>query len=301
MDVRRLDLLRELALRGSIAAVAQATHRTPSAVSQQLKVLEREAGTQLTEPAGRGIRLTSAGRRLAETATDVAIAIQKAEEVWDEFLETPSGEVSITTFPSAGEMLLPGVVTKLASTPNLKLNLTDQDPRYGDYAELTPDYDIVLADSPLTSTSWRERGVRVVTLMSEPLDVVVPAGHRLAAREFVRPADVIDETWIGAPVDYPFDRVLQAMQNETGKPANVAQRFDDNGVVEAFVAAGLGIAILPRYTTRSTHLVNIPLRSIRSQREISALVRREAFERLSVQLVMEALKSEAERISSQQK
>ena len=68
MDVRRLELLRELADRGSITAVAHATNRTASAVSQQLKILEREAGVPLTERSGRGVILTSAGRALARTA-----------------------------------------------------------------------------------------------------------------------------------------------------------------------------------------------------------------------------------------
>jgi DNA-binding transcriptional LysR family regulator len=69
MDVQRLELLRELAERHSVTAVARATHRTPSAVSQQLKVLEREAGLPLTERSGRGLVLTDAGRALARPAS----------------------------------------------------------------------------------------------------------------------------------------------------------------------------------------------------------------------------------------
>ena len=78
MDVRRLDLLRELAERGSVTAVAAATHRTPSAVSQQLKKLEREVGVPLTERSGRGLSLTSAGVALARSAGDVAVALARA-------------------------------------------------------------------------------------------------------------------------------------------------------------------------------------------------------------------------------
>ena len=98
MDVRRLELLRELSMRRSITAVAEATHRTPSAVSQQLKVLEREAGLPLTARSGRGIVLTDAGRALARTATDVATALEAAESLWEEFRSTPRGVVSIVTF-----------------------------------------------------------------------------------------------------------------------------------------------------------------------------------------------------------
>ena len=85
MDVRRLELLRELADRGTITAVAAATHRTASAVSQQLKLLEAEAGVPLTEKEGRGIRLTGAGRALAETARRIAVAIESAEALWSEY------------------------------------------------------------------------------------------------------------------------------------------------------------------------------------------------------------------------
>lgn len=293
MDIRRLDLLRELSQRGTIAAVAHATHRTPSAVSQQLKILEREAGLDLIEPAGRGIRLTQAGRRLAETAVDIQIAIERAQNVWQEFVDSPSGEVSITSIPSAAEMLLPGVIAQLSTIENLTIVCTDQDPRFGDYAELAPDYDIVLADTPLTTTSWRERGLKVVPLMSEPLDVVLHPEHPLAAKAALRPEDVVSQTWIGAPADYAFDRVLQEIQNTTGESANIAHRFDDNGVVEAFVGAGLGIAILPRYTTRTSSVVTRELKGIRSHREISAVARREVLERPSVQTVMAALKNEA--------
>src|SRR3982751_3363281 len=108
MDVRRLGLLRELADRGTVTAVARSLHLTPSAVSQQLKALEREAGVPLTERSGRGLRLTAPGRVLADTAKDLAVAIQQAESVWADFVEQPRGEVTMTVFPSVGQMLVPG-------------------------------------------------------------------------------------------------------------------------------------------------------------------------------------------------
>src|SRR6187402_3652590 len=119
MDVRRLELLRELADRGSITAVARATQRTASAVSQQLKILEREAGVPLTERAGRGIVLTSAGRALARTASDVATAIERAEALWEDFRSEPRGEVTICVFPTGGQMLLPGLLTAIDGMPGL--------------------------------------------------------------------------------------------------------------------------------------------------------------------------------------
>ncbi|MBC7631962.1 LysR family transcriptional regulator [Aeromicrobium sp.] len=301
MDVKRLDLLRELAERGTIGAVADVTGVTPSAVSQQLKVLEQEAGVPLTEPAGRGIALTAAGRALAQTATEIAVAIAKAEARWREFMEQPAGNVTLTTFATGGEMLLPGVLTRLRAEPHLRLICSDEDVTLADFASLTPDYDIVLADSPTASEMWHERGIQVVPLMSEPLDVALPEDHRLASKQSLSPKDVVGETWIGAPSDFPFDRVLSQVVAATGEPVRVAQRIADNGIVEALVAAGHGIAILPRFTTREhgNGLVTRPMVGIRAKREISALLRPDRFERPSVRLVVQALRDEAKAVADQ--
>lgn len=295
MELRRLELLRELAQRGTVGAVADATGITPSAVSQQLKVLEREIGTPLTEPAGRGIALTIAGRALVETATEIAIAVERAEARFHEFMKAPVGDVTLTTFPTGGQMLLPAVLSRLAEVPGLRLVCTDQDPLLPDFADLTPDFDIVIADSPTNAPSWRERGLTVVPLMSEPLDVAFPEGHRLAKKSKITPEDLIGETWIGAPIDFPYDRILKEIEAVTAALAVVTQRFMDNGIVESLVYAGHGIAILPRYTTRDRDngLITRPLAGVRTRRDISALMRPDRLERPSVRLVIEALKEEA--------
>lgn len=301
MDVHRLELLRELAERGSITAVARATNRTVSAVSQQLKVLEREAGIPLTERSGRGILLTGAGRMLAQTATEVAIALERADAVWEDFKQAPRGEVTLTTFPTGGQMLLPGLLAAVARIPGLVLVATDQDPLHPDFADLTPDFDIVLADSPGMLPAWRERGLTVVTLMEEPLDVALPEGHRLAEKASLSARDLLGETWIGTPLGSPYDRILRQLEAVTGVPATIGQRFLDNGIVEAIVAAGHGIAILPRFTTRDHEngLVTRPLSGVRAVRQISALLRPDRAERPSVRLVVEALRTEARGVLAQ--
>jgi DNA-binding transcriptional LysR family regulator len=301
MDVRRLELLRELAERGSITAVAVATNRTSSAVSQQMKVLEREAGIPLTERHGRGIVLTGAGRMLAQTATDVAVALQRAEALWEDFKQAPRGDVTLTIFPTGGQMLLPGLLTAVAAMPGLVLTCSDQDPLLPDFADLTPDFDIVVADAPTVLPSWRERGLAVVPLMTEPLDVALPEGHPLAEKKTLSPRDLVDETWVGVPHGFPYNRILRQIETANGVPARVGQRFLDNGIVEAIVAAGHGIAILPRYTTRDHEngLVTRPLSGVRAARQISALMRPDRAERPSVRLVVEALRAEATRFRTE--
>lgn len=300
MDVRRLELLRELADRGSVTAVATATHRTPSAVSQQLKLLEREAGVALTERQGRGIVLTGAGQALADTARSIAVAIESAEALWEEFKLAPTGTVSLSTFPTAGQMLLPGLLRAIDDEPGLEVVVTDHDLALPDFASLTPDYDVVIADSQGVPPHWRERGLRTEHLMSEPFDIALPVGHPLAAKSAIRPGDVAEEAWIGAPVGYPYDRVHDMLAAASGRGPRIVQRVMDNLIVEALVAAGVGIAILPRYTTRSRGdgLITRPIAGLRAERQISVLMRSDRAERPSVRRVVELLRREAELVSA---
>ena len=300
MDIRRLELLRELADRGSVTAVARATRRTASAVSQQLKILEREAGVPLTERSGRGIVLTSAGRALARTAADVATAIGRAEALWEDFRSQPQGEVTLTIFPTGGQMLLPGLLTTIDRMPGLTLRAYDLDAKVTDVADLTADFDVVVADAPGLLPSWAERRLTVVQLMREPLDVALPEGHPLGRKAVLTPADVADETWIGTTSGLPFDRILRGIEAANGTPARVTQRITDNGIVESLVAAGHGIGILPRFTTRDREngLITRPLKGVRASRLISALMRPDRAERPSVRVVVEALRDEAERFEA---
>lgn len=299
MDVRRLGILRELRDRGTVGAVADAMNLTPSAVSQQLKVLEHEAGHRLVQPAGRGVELTVAGLALADAAVDIAVAIERAEGRWREFMARPAGQVTLTTFATAGEMLLPGLLHRLTEFPDIDLRCSVEEGVAVDFALLVPDYDIVLADGPSGSAQWHDRGLEVVPLMSEPLDIAMPVGHRLAAKATVSPKDLMGERWIGAPRDFPYDRVLQQIVSVMGEPADIVQRIADNSITEALVAAGHGIAILPRFTTRQhgAELTTRPVVGMRVRRDISALLRPDRFERPAVRAIIKHLKSEARAVA----
>lgn len=296
MDIQRLELLRELSERHSITEVARALHRTPSAVSQQLKVLEREAGLPLTERSGRGLALTDAGRALARSATDVAIAIERATAVWDEFRNKATGEVSILTFPTAGQMLLPGTISDLSQLGDIVLNCVDQDPELNDFSELTADHDIVLAHTMSGQRSWGGRGLTVVPLMTEQLDIGLPSDHRLAGRSYLTAGDIIDEPWIGVPGGFPFERVLHDIEQLAGGRLNVIQRFSDLRIIEAFIIARLGIALVPRYSSgieQADKMVLKPLRGVDAERQIVALMRPDRAERLAVRTVVAVLRQRA--------
>lgn len=288
MELRHLELVRELADRGTLGAVAAAGHRSPSAVSQQLQTAERVFGVALVEPDGRRLRLTAAGRLLAGGAVDVATTLARLQHDLDALQQRPSGNVSIAALPSAAEFLIPATLTRLADH-GVSVTLHDEDVAEADFGTRTADYDVVIGHTLAGVPAGAER-LSVRTLAHERLDVAVPAGHRLAGRAEVRASDLVGECWIGVPAGYPFDTVRIAIENRSGSNLRVVQRIRDNRVVEALVAAGVGCALLPRFTTRPRDgLVTIPLTDVRSVRTIVALGRPDRWERAAVRLVLDTL------------
>lgn len=289
-------MIRELADRGSVTAVAAATHRTPSAVSQQLKTVQRQAGVPLVERAGRGLRLTDAGRALAASAGGVATALAAADAEWDAFLGRVSGVVRLATFFSAGELLVPGLVERLTAYPDLVLETFDEDVATADFALLAGDYDIVVAHRPDDLAPAPTPELLVTPLVREPLDVAVGLDHRLADRADVEPAELIGEAWISPPERYPIEQALRLVAARSGEPARIVRRTTHLPLIEGLVARGQGIALLPRYSTRrraADWIVLLPVKGIRAGRYIEALSRPDRAARRVVRVVLAALQAEA--------
>lgn len=289
IDPRHLALLSELASRGSITAVATATHRTPSAVSQQLRTATRDMGVALVERHGRGVQLTEAGRLMADAAVDVDIALERAQARIDALLHKPQGVVRISALPSAAEYLLAPTFAELAEE-NIDITLLDEDVAERSFADLSQDSDIVIGHSLTGATPIGAEGLNCRVICMEPLDIAMPDTHRLTAMPTIRAEEVSGETWIGVPEGYPFDTILQTIERMTGMPATVSQRVRDNRVVESLVVAGLGIALLPRFTTRARDgLALRPLVGIAAQRWVVAMTRPAIAERAVVKRVLDAL------------
>lgn len=297
MDVRHLSLLRELRDRGSVAAVARATYRTPSAVSQQLRTAERALGVALVQPAGRGLSLTDEGRLLADAALDVESALVRAQASLDDFHGEVAGEVAIAALPSAVEYLGPRLLTELRGLP-IQIRLVDVDVAEVDFAALADDYDLVIGHT-MRATPPSRRGLLIREAVREPLDVVVAVDHRWAERRTVRPAEVIHEPWIATPPGYPFRTLVERIERLTGRRAEVVQEVRDNRLVEALVAEGHGIALLPRFTTRpNAELRLLRLRDLDSARRVLVMARRDRAERAVVRRVMDELVAIGETLST---
>jgi DNA-binding transcriptional LysR family regulator len=323
MDVRQLQILRELGELGSVKAVAEELMVTPSAVSQQLALLTRSAGAQLTRKEGRTLVLTDAGRVLAEAGGAVVRAMADARAAIGAYHEDPAGTVSVCAFHSAAQALFGRLARRLADpapgplahngappasagtaagtgdTPAdarrlPRLRLADEDvPQHG-FPALTARYDIVLAHRLAHTESWPEDRLVTVPLVREPFDVALPAAHPLAGRSELTPEDVAGERWVSSRIGYSPADVLAAIGAVASVSPEVAHRINDYSTVAAVVAGGGVVGLLPRYTAAiglPAGVVLRPLTGIGTQRRIDLLIRPENARRRSVQLVSEALRS----------
>ncbi|NUO55312.1 MAG: LysR family transcriptional regulator [Hamadaea sp.] len=250
LDVRRLLLLRDLARLGTIAAVAEAHSYTASAVSQQLTALQREAGVPLIEPAGRTVRLTAAGRVLAEHAEKVLAALEAASAS----VAAVQGSLRIGAFPSAVRTLLPRALVTLADRhPGLDLAVHELDPAAMAVQLLDRRLDVALMQSydllPLTPAA----GLSTVDLLAETV--------HLAGAESL--ADCADRVWIaGSPGTLCHAVTLQAC-HLAGYAPRIRHHVDDFTAVLALVAAGRGVALVPALgvvPTPGVTLTPLPLR-----------------------------------------
>lgn len=177
LGVWRLQLLREVGRRGTIRAAASAMSITPSAVSQQLKILEAEAGVPLLEPHGRLVRLTEAGEMLARHADTITAAIVTAESELAATRAEVVGTLRVAAFPTAARAIVPGVIADLGRAhPRLRLALRDLETDESLAALRLDEVDLAIVDEYDEITRVREPGIDLLDLMEDPLYVAVPPG-----------------------------------------------------------------------------------------------------------------------------
>lgn len=246
LDVRRLRLLRELAHRGTIAAVAEALSYTPSAVSQQLSALEREAGTPLLARTARRVELTPAAHALVAHAEAVLERLERAEADLAAGRTGPAGPLRIGAFPSAARTVVPAALAHLAAAhPALEPRLRELDPaavagalRAGDVdVALVHDYDFV----PVPA----EPGVETVALFEEAMYLAAPHSSTPLPGEPHPLRRWRDAPWIVAPADTRCGTMTVRACEAAGFTPRVRHEIDDFPAVLALVAIGGGVALVP--------------------------------------------------------
>ncbi|WP_199441820.1 LysR family transcriptional regulator [Umezawaea beigongshangensis] len=293
LDVRRMQVLRAVVSSGSITAAATNLGCTPSAISQQLTVLERQAGLPLLERAGRGVRPTEAGTLLAEHAAVLADKLLEAEAALADLRAGRAGRLRVRYFATAGVALVPPAVARFRSAHpavRLDLKLTEPDDPMREVEAGRADVAIAIVHPGTELVP----GVRLVHLLDDAYVAVLPRGHRLARKRIVDLADLAEEPWVDTFYQPGpcRDVVVDACAGAGFTPCTVVEA-EDFPTARGFVAAGLGVTVVPGLSLDTIHqgVVVRRLRRPEPVRNIYAAVRADAMGNPAVVSLIEALTS----------
>jgi DNA-binding transcriptional LysR family regulator len=303
LDVRRLRLLRELHERGTVTAVAEALAYTPSAVSQQLATLEREAGVPLMEREGRRLRLTDAGRGLVEHASAVIARLELAEsELAAAAGEEVAGRVRVAAFQTAASnLVLPLLGTLRDRHPKLRLELLEMEAEDGLELLRRGHVDLVLAEEYDYAPRPRNPSLVLRALCRDPLVLVLPEAHPLAAAdpETVPLAALAGEVWATPRSGTAFDEsMVRACRALGGFEPDRRHRSNDLAVLEQLVAAGEAVALFPSLG-RPGRIPGVAVRRPAEaplERSVFLAVRRSSAGRAAIAALADALREQAHAI-----
>jgi DNA-binding transcriptional LysR family regulator len=287
LDVHRLRVFRSVVASGSIQAAANNLGYTPSAVSQHVTALQRETGLALISRAGRGLEPTAAGRALALEIDGVLSRLGEVESVVGDLRAGRTGSLSIAYFASVGSAWMPAVVsTMMAEFPSVRLDLALREDVPTDPAE-RPDLQIAVEQGAI-----RRPGLQARHLLDDPYVAVLPAGHPLAERHDIDLVDLATERW----VDNDFARgwcrrnLIEACHAAGFSPPFHVEAHDYPTAM-AFVAAGIGVTVLPTLGARQlpAGVVAVSVTSPTPVRSIYALVREGVADTPAVRTVLRVL------------
>jgi DNA-binding transcriptional LysR family regulator len=301
LDLHRLRLLKEFAARGSIARTAAVLGYTPSAVSQQLAALEREAGTALLDRSARRAELTDAGRRLAGHAERILAMVEEAETDLSAGAQEPAGRVVTTAFASAAVAFAPALARSLRTHPKLTLVLRQSRAGEGLRQVRSGEVDVAIVDDWTSRLAEDiETGGSILTcyhLLRDQLVLVVPRAHPAAD-----PAEPVDlralrhEPWLAAPAGEPSRQAVDRLLAAVGVAPPVLSEFEGMSTMVNLVARGIGIAILPRMAVaaaeRRVAVRDLP-HGLDLARDIYAVARTASVRRPSVAVIVTALRDAA--------
>lgn len=244
LDVRRLRLLRELSVRGTLANVAEALHQSPSSVSQQLTQLEREVGVPLLIKAGRGVRLTPQAEILVGHAEEILAGLERAEGEVAASLDSPSGSVRVAVFQSAALALLPAALSWLREEhPQLRVTVVQREPETALVETWARDFDLVVAEEYPHHAAPRHPGLDRVPLTTDRLWLAVADAAEHA--RIRRVEDAADVPWVMEPVGAASRHFAEQACRRAGFEPDVRFETADLQAHLRLVQSGHAVALLP--------------------------------------------------------
>lgn len=295
LDVRRLRVLSEVASRGSFSAAAEALTLTQSAVSQHVAALEREVGLALIVRGTRPVELTEAGYALTRHATGIFARLDGAEQELSEIAGRRHGRLRFGCFPTALATLMPPAFTEFRRDhPQVTLTVVDDHLQRLIPRLETGELDLALIYDSVSLPDIAARELERIPLLDDVFQAVLPTGHRLARRR--RPIDLSDlsgEPWIGGAPTSAWYRIASDACRRAGFTPRAGFASDDHVAVQALVAAGLGVSVIPGLAV--THpLPGVEVRTLKSGapvRHISAARPRDGYNGPPVTAMIDSLRA----------
>ncbi len=245
LDVRRLLVLHELSVRGTLAEVAKSMHLTPSAVSQQLSALEREAGVQLLRKVGRRVQLTADAEALVTYTRELLDTLERAEADLRTSRAEIAGTVRIAVFQSAALTLMPAALAEMRAThPRLRIEMTQHEPETALRETWARGFDLVVAEQYPGHAAPHHPGVDRRLLLSDAIRLAVPPG-RLGTLPVTGLADVAPLPWVMEPAGAASRHWAEQACRSAGFEPDVRYESADLQVHIALIESGNAVALMP--------------------------------------------------------
>lgn len=274
----RLRTLRTFAECGTVAATAELTGYSPSAISAQLRELQRALGMTLLTKDGRGLRLTATGRHIVQQSNSLVAEWERIKaDALTEGNQT-QGTFGLGGFSTAASNLLVPLAAKLRRThPNVQVHLSEANPARCFELLVAERLDLAVVISMQSDTHEDDTRFEQITLLDDPLDVMMPATHRFAGRESISLAELAGEEWFTDAPGSPYHALFTAAFTAAGYTPRLAHEAVEWETGMAMVGAGIGIGLIPRLVSldRNEHVVRVRIAGAgRPMRRIVAAVRR---------------------------
>lgn len=313
LDIRRLRLLSELKVRGTLAGVAEALAYSPSAVSQQLALLEKEAGVELLQKVGRRVQLTPQAEILVQHTAILLERLEIAEADMTASLTTVSGTVRVAVFQSAAHAVIPQALTVLAAEyPDLRVEITEREPELGLFEVSARDFDLVIAEQYPGHTRAHWADLDRVNLAADTLRLAVPPapaddahppiavpGNRIAAAGITGLQDAASWPWVMEPEGTASRQWATQLCRSAGFEPDV--RFETADLIAhiRLIQSGNAVGILPDLVwsgaTPTVRLLDLPGAP---ERTVFTAARRSSASRPGVLAVRDALARAVDRLGA---
>jgi DNA-binding transcriptional LysR family regulator len=247
IDPRRLRVLREVSLRGTVTGAASGLRLTPSAVSQQIAALSRDLGVPLLEKTGRGVRLTGQAQLILTHATVVQAQFERARADLAAFSDGRIGRVSVASFSTGISGLIAPAMRKLRTTrPGITVTAVEMDPPDIFTSLDRGELDVAIAVDFRKAPPRTDPHYHRVELLADLFDVALPTNHPLAGRESIELAELAREVFVAASPGSSCSEVTFATCAAAGFSPDVRHYSVDWHAIASLVAVEAGIALVPR-------------------------------------------------------